>query len=164
MGAGVGIITAALPRKRVALTDNGLHVSDSDHAATFSHHYHHPHEGKISSIGHGSLSTNSPYASYPSYGSFGSTDGNSRIHSSPERLRRDSQTLLNRVPEDVTMDFETDEGPRYTGGAPLDVEEQDMEEELELDAQLAAQGLYRGAFLSPILRVGLNAIQARIHE
>lgn len=157
MGAGVGIITAALPRKKAGVTDNG-HVSDTEHAAPHSHHYHpRPSEGKASSSGHGSLSANSPYASYPSYGSFGSADGNSRIRSSPERLRRDSQTLLNRVPEDGAMEFELEagEGPRYTGGAPLDEEEQDMEEELELDAQLAAQGLYRGTrFFSLSFRLG----------
>lgn len=144
MGAGVGIITAALPRRGVAVTDNG-HVSDTDSHGPVSHQHPRLYGGKDNSSAHGSLRTSSPY---PSYGSLNSIDGHSRVHSSPERLRRgDSQIILNRVPEDRTMDFEHEEGPTYTGGAPLDEHEREEEEELELDAELAIQGLYRGAFL-----------------
>lgn len=146
MGAGVGIITAALPRRGVAIIDNG-HVSQADTVSHGPVSHQHPrlHGGKDNSSAHRSLSTSSPY---PSYGSFNSIDGHSRVYSSPERLRRgDSQIILNRVPEDRTMDFEHDEGPRYTIGAPLEEHEREEEEELELDAELAIQGLYRGTFL-----------------
>ncbi|KAF8999869.1 hypothetical protein BDQ17DRAFT_1543515 [Cyathus striatus] len=101
-----------------------------------------------------SFNTRSPSArstfSYGSVNYFGLPDGVPRlIHSSPERRRsRDSVALLNRVPEEEdTMDREHEEESRYTGGAPLDYEESESEEEVwELDEELADRGLYRGSY------------------
>lgn len=72
-------------------------------------------------------------------------DSPGRLHSSPERIRRES--YLNRVPEDGAMEFEAgDEG--YTGGAPLDGEEDEDELEYAEELALEEQGLYKGKLLS----------------
>jgi hypothetical protein len=83
-------------------------------------------------------------SSATTYGSTGQLDrfGVTRIHSSPERQRGNSTSILNRVPEDDTMDDHyEDEGARFIGGGSIDSDE---EEEFELDVELAAEGLYRG--------------------
>ncbi|TFK36606.1 hypothetical protein BDQ12DRAFT_686712 [Crucibulum laeve] len=43
------------------------------------------------------------------------------------------------------MEFESDQPPRYLEGAPLNADDE-VEEEWELDEELAAQGLYRGSY------------------
>ncbi|EAU87828.2 hypothetical protein CC1G_09447 [Coprinopsis cinerea okayama7 len=75
-----------------------------------------------------------------------------RARTSPERLKRNSSTLLVAVPEDsIQMEFDTP-SPRYTGGAALngdDDEHVELDERVEewlIDEELSREGLYRGSY------------------
>ena len=145
MGTKVPLITAAhVHSKRAAMADPHKPKISGPSDALFSHHLSHsgvPVNG----------SSNGHY--YPSHSvSYGSTlstgvldkQGVTRVHSSPERQRRSSVSLLDRVPEDGTMDYDHEaEGSRYVVSASLDDRDEE-EEELELEEELAAEGLYNG--------------------
>jgi hypothetical protein len=160
MGTKVPLITAVhVHNQRIQAADPQSHKPNSDghkpdHNGPSTHHLSHSHHTATGSsydivAGVNGLS-NGFHTSQSSlnYGSTGALDkfGVTRmLHPSPERQRRNSMSLLNCVPEDGTMDSEYDleEGSRFVGGASIDGDEEE-EEELELDEELAAEGLYRG--------------------
>ena len=145
MGTKVPLVTAAhIHNKRSIAVESQAHKLNLDgHSSDIDRDIasHSGHDIMANMNG----SSTGPYPSQSSatYGSTSQLDrfGVTRIHSSPERQRRNSTSLLNRVPEDDTMDDQyEDEGARFIGGGSID----DEEEEFELDEELAAEGLYRG--------------------
>lgn len=155
MGTKVPLITAAyVHNKRAGTADHCKPNWDSHNANHIPHHLSHVHHtatGISYDIVAGVNDAESSNGFYPQSTAYGSTLSTSaldklgitRMHSSPERPRQNSMSLLNRVPEDGTVEYDhEEEGSRY--GGSLDGDEE--EEELELDEELAAEGLYRGSY------------------
>jgi len=146
MGTKVPLVAAAhVHSKRAAMVDLYKPNFSGPSDALFSHHLSHsgvPVNGSSNGLYYPPQST-----SYGSTFSTGVLDKQAvtRIHSSAERQRRNSVSLLNRVPEDGTMDYDREAGgSRYVVGASLDGDEE--EEELEIEEELAAEGLYSGSY------------------
>lgn len=150
MGTKVPLVTAAhVHNKRASMADpHKPNLGPNYNDAPDSHHSytHQTATASLNGLSNGLYPSQS--ATYGSTLSTGTLDkfGVTRIHSSPERQRRNSTSLLNCVPEDGTMnyDHEEEEESRFVGGASLDGDEEEELEELELDEELAAEGLYRG--------------------
>ena len=139
----VPLVTAVYVHNQRA-ADSYKPNSGPNDAQLFSHHLSYggvPANGV--SNGHYYPSQPASYGSTLATGTLDKQGASTRVHSSPERQRRNSVSLLNRVPEDRTMDYDHEaEGSRYVVGASLDGD--DEGDELELEEELAAEGLYQG--------------------
>lgn len=140
----IAAVSASTSPHQTRAGSNGRSLAEQEYGDSHSHSHTFP-VAKNNNNRHSS-DLSSPHLSYGSTSIAAPLDtpGYPRsAHSSPERFRRESGIVLDRVPENNTMEFDHESADaRYVG--VVDYGDSDQEE-TELDDELEVQGLYRGA-------------------